>query len=301
MAWTYALHEACDRPHSECYPRGRPEARQVSPNGTTASGQTNNLGKYAVNVTEGAGDSVVERAFRILGAFDPASPTLSLTSMAIRTGLPKSSTLRIARKLLELGALEQSPTGDYTIGVRLLEIASLAPRGHGLRAIALPYMEDLHRVTKQHVLLAIREEAEAVLVERLSARDAGKALYRVGGRLPLHSTGVGRVLLAHAPPEVLTNLVSSRSDLWTEPDCRSENELRVLLAEVRRQGYADASRPKPEPMSSVAAPVRQKDAVIAAVSIVAPTGTLSHKELRPVITTVAHAISRALTADSVAP
>ena len=59
-------------------------------------------------------------------------------------------------------------------------------------------MGDLEEVTRQHVLLAVREGEEALLVERLSAHQAMTVLYRVGGRLPLHSTGVGLVLLAFA-------------------------------------------------------------------------------------------------------
>lgn len=84
-----------------------------------------------------------------------------------------------------------SGTPSFVIGLRLLEIASLAPRGHGLRQTALPYMEDLYVVFHQHVLLAVRDGTEAVLVERLSARGAAKVLYQVGGRMPLHATGVG--------------------------------------------------------------------------------------------------------------
>ncbi|MGI9006774.1 MAG: IclR family transcriptional regulator domain-containing protein [Streptosporangiaceae bacterium] len=80
-----------------------------------------------------------------------------------------------------------------------LEVSSLAPRGNGLRQTALPFMADLHVATRQHVLLAVRDGSEAVLVERLSARGAAKVLYRVGGRMPLHATGVGLCLLANAP------------------------------------------------------------------------------------------------------
>src|SRR5580658_8897453 len=144
------------------------------------------------------GEPVLDRAFRILTAFGP-DRSLSLSALSVRAALPKPTALRIARKLAELGALERTRAGDYVIGLRLLEIASLAPRGHGLRATALPYMEDLHLATGQHVLLAVQDGGEAILVERLSARGAGRVMYRVGGRLPLHSTGVGLVLLAHAP------------------------------------------------------------------------------------------------------
>ena len=111
-----------------------------------------------------------------------------------------STTPRLARRLARLSAVVRLPDGTFTIGIRMLEYAARATRGHVLRALALPYMEDLHRATGQHVQLAVREDDEGVIVERLSAADAGKVLYYVGGRIPLHGTGLGLVLLAHARP-----------------------------------------------------------------------------------------------------
>ena len=104
------------------------------------------------------------------------------------------------RQLVDCGALERQGDADFVIGLRLLEIASLAPPGHGLRQMALPFRDDLHIVTRQHVLLAIRNGGKAVLVEPLSAHGAGRVIYRVGGRMPLHATGDGLCLLANATP-----------------------------------------------------------------------------------------------------
>lgn len=241
-------------------------------------------------------DSVLARAFRILGAFGPRDTSLGLSALGTRSGLPKSTALRIARQLVELGALERTRNGEYVIGLGLLEMASLAPRGHGLRATALPFLEDLHRVTGQHVLLAVREGTEAVLVERLSARGAGTVRYRVGGRLPLATTGVGRVLLAHAPSEVAIDIIEHDAQPWRSPECRTPHDLRIALAEVRRNGFADfaSSFPEPEPVTSVAAPVRTDDEVVAAVSVVAPTRLVQPREHRAAVMTVARAISREL-------
>src|SRR5258708_3974619 len=119
------------------------------------------------------GEPVLDRAFRLLECFGPVNRSLSLAALSAQAGLPKATALRLARKLVECGALERTEGGEYVIGLRLLEIASLAPRGHGLRATALPYLEDLHHASGQHVLLAVRDGHEAVLVERLSARGAG--------------------------------------------------------------------------------------------------------------------------------
>jgi len=82
------------------------------------------------------GEPVLDRAFRIMAAFGPAHRSLSLTALSARAGLPKATALRLARKLVEWGALERAANGEYVVGLRLLEVASLAPRGHGLRATA---------------------------------------------------------------------------------------------------------------------------------------------------------------------
>jgi DNA-binding IclR family transcriptional regulator len=243
--------------------------------------------------TDGA--PVIERAFRLLTAFGPADRSLSLASLSVRSGLPKSSALRLARKLIDVGALERLDDGDYVIGLGLLEIASLAPRGHGLRTAALPFMEDLHAVTHQHVLLAVRDGTEAVLVERLSARHSGKTLYRVGGRLPLFATGVGLCLLAHAPAELQNTVLADDLTLVPENRQLTPDELRHQLAQVRNTGIAIVTRPEPEPMTSVAGAVfGSGNKIIAAMSVVTPSASANVTALHPVVAAVCRAATRAM-------
>jgi DNA-binding IclR family transcriptional regulator len=245
------------------------------------------------------GEPVLDRAFRILTAFGPAHRSLSLSALSSRAGLPKPTALRLARKLAELGALEREGHGDYVIGLRLLEVASLAPRGHGLRATALPYMQDLHHATGQHVLLAVLDGDEAVLVERLSARGAGRVMYRVGGRLPLHSTGVGMVLLAHAPVALQDQVLSQDLTLRPENVTRSSRELRAQLAAIRHGDVAIMSRDWPEPVTTVAAPIRgRQDTPVAALSVVTRSAEVQPAVLTPAVIAVARAISRAMVAAS---
>jgi DNA-binding IclR family transcriptional regulator len=241
------------------------------------------------------GEPVLDRAFRIMTAFGPAHRSLSLTALSTRAGLPKPTALRLARKLTDWGALERADNGEYVVGLRLLEVASLAPRGHGLRATALPYLEDLHHATGQHVLLAVRDGDEAVLIERLSARGAGRVLYRVGGRLPLHATGVGLVLLAHAPVALQEEIIGGDLTLRPENITRTPRELRHQLAEVRLRGTAVVSREWPEPVTSVAAPILgEQGAPVAALSVVTSSAQMESTALIPAVVAVARAISRAL-------
>jgi DNA-binding IclR family transcriptional regulator len=241
------------------------------------------------------GDPVVDRALGLLAAFDPAHRRLTLSDLARRGGVPLSTARRLAERMVAWGALERGADGAYTVGLRLWEVASLAPRGHGLREVAMPYMEDLYEVTRHHVLLAVLEGDKALLVERRSGRAAVPVQYRVGGRLPLHWTGVGLLLLAYAPVEQQERVLSGEVPVSPGEPLPSPAVLRRTLAEVRRTGVAVLDRGVPAPVTSVAAAVRDgTDAVVAALSIVVPAGGASPRVLEPAVRAAARADSRGL-------
>ncbi|WP_035865722.1 IclR family transcriptional regulator [Cryptosporangium arvum] len=236
------------------------------------------------------GEPILERAFRILGAFTEAGQALPLGALAARAALPKSTTSRIATQLVAVGALERRGDGDFVVGLQLLEIASLAPRGHGLRAAALPFLEDLHQVTRQHILLGVRDGRQAVLVERLSARDATAVKYRVGGRLPLTETGIGIALLAYAPDDVRDEALAAAAD---------PPRIRQLLATVRSAGVCAVTGPNPVgrgpvTVSSVAAPILSRTGdLLGAISLVAPDDEGVQVAARVAVRTASLAIARA--------
>jgi DNA-binding IclR family transcriptional regulator len=193
------------------------------------------------------------------------------------------------------GALERGADGRFTIGLRLWEVASLAPRSQGLKQVALPFMGDLEEVTRQHVLLAVRDGADALLVERLSAHQAMPVLYRVGGRLPLHSTGVGLVLLAFAESQFQEQLLAQPLVHEPEKIPVSPAALRRTLAEIRREGVATLRRRVPQPLVSVAAPIfGADDRITAALSVVVPVENAEPRVLGPALRTAARSISRGL-------
>src|SRR6478609_9282432 len=141
------------------------------------------------------GEPVIDRALSLLAVFTDRRRALTLSEMARFAQMPAPTALRLIARLVAWGALERLDDGRYVVGVRLWEVASLSPRGYGVREIALPYLEDLFEVTRHHVLLAVRDNEQAVLIERLSGKDATEVAYRVGGRAPLRSTAIGLVLL----------------------------------------------------------------------------------------------------------
>lgn len=243
------------------------------------------------------GQSVTERALALLAAFSAEQPELTVTELSHRTGLPLTTTHRLAGELVAGGALERVG-GRYRIGLRLWEIASLAPRGLGLRDLAMPFLEDVYAATRQNVQLAVLATdsglPEVVYLERLAPRNAVSVLTRVGGRLPVHATAVGRVLLANADRDLQERVLAGPLRRFTPETVTDPDQLRHVLAEVRRTGVAIAVQQIEMVSLSVAAPIRgPRDEVLAAVSVVAPLEGGAQPYV-PVMVTTARGISRAL-------
>ncbi len=239
--------------------------------------------------------SMADRLLAVLDAFDFGNPALSLTAISRRAGLPLATAHRLVGTLAAWGALERDESGDYHIGLRLWEVAALAPRGIGLRQTAMPYLEDLYEATHQNVALAVRDGLEVVYIERISGHSAVGVLAQVGARWPLHATGVGLVLLAHSSPELQEQVCDGELVAFTPYTVTSPAALRRMLAEVRRTGCAVSDRQITEDALSVAAPVRgPRGDVVAAVSVVVPAGEALTHVLIPAVRLAARGISRAL-------
>jgi DNA-binding IclR family transcriptional regulator len=225
---------------------------------------------------------VLGRALQILEAFGPRHTVLTLTDLARRAGLPLSTVHRLAGELVTWGALERDAGGRYSVGLRLWEVGSLAPRGLGLRERALPYLEDLSQVTHENVQLAVRERAEVVFVERIAGSRAVPVHTRVGGRFALSATGVGLV-------------IGGPIERFTEHTVTDPKALRRMLADVRTNGFSVSDRQVTDDALSVGAPIRDRTGtVVAAVSLVVRHGTVSPHALSPLVRSSARAISRAL-------
>lgn len=238
--------------------------------------------------------SVTNRALQVLEAFAPGHSRLSLTELARRARLPLSTAHRLVHDLTAWGALERDADGRYHVGLRLWEVAALAPRGLALRELAMPFLEDLSQVTQENVQLAVREGLEVVFVERIAGRRAVPVLTRVGGRFPMHPTGVGLVLLAHAPVDVQEQVLAAPLARFTPRTVVVPHELRRVLAEVRRTGHVVSDRQVTMDSVSVAAPVWGADStVVAALSIVIRHGGVAPATLVPAVQAAARGISRA--------
>jgi DNA-binding IclR family transcriptional regulator len=241
-----------------------------------------------------SGRSVTSKVVAILDAFSADTPRLSLQGLAERTGLPQSTTYRLASELVEWGGLERG-SGGYQIGLRLWEIGELARRGEQLRDIALPFMQDLYDATHENVHLAVLDGREALYIETISGRRAAQVLTRRGGRLPLHATGVGKVLIAYASEELISEVLSHDLKRYTPHTIVAPGQLRRVLSRVRRTGLAFAIEEMSFGSVSVAAPIfSTPDTAVAALALVVRSSRNDIQRLAPAVRATAHSLSRIL-------
>ncbi|GAA4287864.1 IclR family transcriptional regulator [Georgenia daeguensis] len=245
--------------------------------------------------TSQPGRSVSSRLFEILYAFGPGRTRLTLAELTRVTCLPHATVRRLVLELVQAGALDRAADGTLTIGLRLWRLGTLAPLTVPLRTAAQPFMEDLYTALNQHVQLAVREGTEAVIVERLSASPAVDVVSQVGGHLPLHSSGVGKVLLAHAPEEIGERLLTAGLPRLTPRTITDPQRLRQVLVECRRTGIATVREETSTMADSVASRVMDADGnVVAALSVVVRSGTVDLRAVTPTVIASALGISRRL-------
>jgi DNA-binding IclR family transcriptional regulator len=217
------------------------------------------------------GDSVTGRLVRILETFTPTRTAQTTAEIGRRAGLPRSSAHRIVNELVEAGLLERDEERRVRIGMRLWELATRSSHALRLRQAALPYMERVQVRVREHTQLAILEQDEALFLERLSAPESGANVTRAAGRLPVHASSSGLVLLAFGPRDLQERVLSRALPRATPETIIEPAALRRKLAEIRAVGHAIAPGYVDEVSTGVAVPVRDETgAVVAALSVVLP-------------------------------
>ncbi|WP_019180916.1 IclR family transcriptional regulator [Microbacterium yannicii] len=217
-----------------------------------------------------SGDSMTERIVRVLETFTAERSMQTTAEIGRRAELPSSSAHRIVDELVAAGLLERDEDRRVHLGLRLWELALRGSTALRLRQAALPHMERVQALIRQHTQLAVLEQDEALFLERLSHPDAGANITRIAGRLPLHASSSGLVLLAHSPAELRDRVLAGPLRAVARETVTDAARLRRLLSEVRRSGVAVAPGSIEAVSTGVAVPIRDAGEVVAALSVVLP-------------------------------
>lgn len=220
-----------------------------------------------------SGDSMTDRIVRVLETFTSERTVQTAAQIGRRAGLPSSSAHRIVDDLVRAGLLERDEDRRLRLGLRLWELALRGSAALRLRQAALPHMETVQRLVREHTQLAVLEQEEALFLERLSHPEAGANITRVAGRLPLHASSSGLVLLAHAPRELRERVLAEPLRALAPETITDAAVLRRRLSAIRAQGFVVAPGSIERVSTGLAVPIRESGEVIAALSAVLPRQT----------------------------
>lgn len=232
---------------------------------------------------------MIRRLMRIISSFDHSKPAMSVAVLAKRADIPLATTHRLVNELLGEGVLHREPDGRIRLGLRLWELASRSSKVLSLRQAAMPFMEDVQEVIRQHTQLAVLQDDEVLFVERLSSRESVVNEAKVAGRLPVHVSSSGMVLLAHSPSQ------AQEAYLKRNAETVDVGQLRRDLADVRQTGFAALAGYVVADTTGIAVPVLgQRRQVIAALGVVVAAGEENIAATVPALMTAARGIARAV-------
>jgi DNA-binding IclR family transcriptional regulator len=241
--------------------------------------------------------SLLARVATILGAFTEDELRFDIAKLAETVGLPRSTTSRLVGDLVELGMLERGIDGRVAIGPRLWAIGETSPLAVVLRERALPHLTALFQMTREAAHVAVLDRSEALYVARVTGMESVRTLVRVGGRLPLHTTGVGKALLASCEDSFLDEYLSRPLVRETSFSVTDTQVLRQQIRELRTDGYTVTHEEMTLGTSSIAAPVPSVDGwPPIAVGIVMRSDRPEDPYLAPAVVRAAREVGRELEA-----
>ncbi len=212
--------------------------------------------------------AVIDRVSLVLDAFDGPG-RLTLAQIVRRTGLPRSSAHRMLERLVQLRWLRRSGR-DYELGMRLVELGSLAVHQDRLHKAAIPMLHELHAATGLVVHLAVLEGPDVVYMEKVGNRMTAAIPTRVGGRQPAHCAAVGKAMLAFADEQDIRAYDAAPLPRRTKYSISTPAQLRNELLKVRSHGIAFDREESVPGFGCVAAPIGDPGEAVAAVSVCGP-------------------------------
>lgn len=213
-----------------------------------------------------SGRSVTSKVLAVLAAFEGARTSLTLTEIAERAEIPLSTAHRIVGELAESGLLARTARGRYQLGIRLWELAQNT--GRTLRDTARPFVQDLFSLTGETAHLAVREGAEVLYIDRVYSSKRVPRASRVGGRLPMHATAVGKVILAFEEQWVRDAYLQRQMEQATPRTHVDAARFADELEQIRADGYATTTEEMRLGSCSIAVPVFHTGRVGAGLGVV---------------------------------
>ncbi len=216
--------------------------------------------------------SSVMKVFAILTALSE-SKSIGVTELSQQIMTSKSTVYRFLQTMKMLGYVSQEGESDkYSLTLKLFELSSKTLEHVDLIACAEPYMRHIGEQTKEALHLGVRDGESIVYVFKVDSKYNLRMQSRIGGRNPLYSTAIGKVLLANLSEQTIREILTTTEFVpSTSHTHRTIDSLLAELEQVKQQGYGEDNEEQEEGLRCIAAPVHDRFGnVIAGMSISYP-------------------------------
>lgn len=224
----------------------------------------------------------LDRALDLLETLVEADEPVGVTELSQSINLHKSTVYRLLATLKHRGYVEQdAKTNDYRVGLKLFEVGSAVLNKMDLRQQVKPYLEKLMEETKETVHLGVLDQHEVVYIDKVESSETIRMYSKIGRRVPVHCTSLGKVLLAYSAEEEVQAAVEERGlPKFTEHTITDPVEFQTVLAKVREQGYAVDNEEQEHDIRCLSGPVFNYDGkIVAAFSISGPISRMTEERV----------------------
>src|SRR4030066_1519671 len=242
----------------------------------------------------------VDRALDVLLCFSNQTPELTMTQIAERVGVHKSTAHRLLATLENKRFIQRDQeTGIYRLGIRLLQMAYLTLEQNDLRRLAAPFMHHLCDRYEENIDLAVLDDTDVVFVNILEGPQRVKLAAAIGQRLPAFATASGKAILGFMHEKQVRDILDRGIPQYTPYTLHTKDVILGDLKTVSELGFAISEQEYEEQINAVAAPIFDlEDQPIASIAVAGPAYRLTRErmiEIGPVIVTTARDITREIT------
>lgn len=256
--------------------------------------------KTTEDQTRIAGTAAFSKFVAVLQIIADQDAPLTIAQLATLSGYPRPTVYRILAALMAEGMVVENPrTRQFEVGPRLINLASRAWDRSDLRATAIDDLRALRDATRETVHLAVPSDTGMVYIEKLESPQAVRMTSRIGTRVTLYSSSVGKAYLAALDQQRRERLMGAiRMERFTEHTITDLAALRAEIDDTARRGYAEDREENEAQIFCYGAAIRGADGLPAAcISISIPLfrrrEDVQQTYIRPLLDTCA-AIARKL-------
>lgn len=220
-----------------------------------------------------AGLGTLEKGLNILSLFDKDYPVMSIPQIAARSNLPESTAYRYVATLKSQGLIEEdTKSGYYRLGLKILELAQVAREQLSIIDIALPVMQQLLKKTEETIVLTAISGEKVICIERVESNHTLRLSFEQGRTMFMHAGASAKVIMAYLDEAEQDKIIREVGlPKFTENTITDPERLKTDFKNIRKKGFAISTGELDPGARAIAAPILDKHRkIIAGLSIAGP-------------------------------